>query len=122
MLESLRQYGVERLRDRGELDDAVAAHVRWCTDLAEAADDAIRGPGQLDALARLDAEHDNLRAALAHCSVADPNGGLRLIGALLVAWFVRDRRQEARHWAEACLAAATTPRRWRWHGCSRASV
>ena len=109
MLESVRQYGVERLRELGEHDAAVAAHVAWCTRLAEAADEAIRGPGQLDALARLDVEHDNLRAALAHCSVADPNAGLRLIGALLMAWFARDHRQEARHWAEACLAGASDP-------------
>lgn len=105
MLESLREYGLERLRDAAELDEAVDAHAQWCTALAERADVEVRRPDQLRWLDRLDAEHDNLRAALSHLSIADPARGLRLIGALIVPWFARNRRQEARHWAEACLAA-----------------
>jgi hypothetical protein len=77
--------------------------------LAEVADAAIRGPGQVAWLDRLDAEHDNLRAALVHATAADPAAGLRLIGALVLPWWFRSRGREARHWVEACLRAATDP-------------
>ncbi|HEV7761227.1 MAG TPA: BTAD domain-containing putative transcriptional regulator, partial [Acidimicrobiales bacterium] len=105
MLESLRAYGIDRLAGAGELDDARAIHLRWCTDLAEAAEAGIRGPDQLAWLDRLDAEHDNLRAALAHAMVADPVTGLRLVGALALPWWFRSRGREARYWVEAGLAA-----------------
>ena len=105
------QYGVERLaRAPASSRRSSTPMSRWCIDLAEAVDVEIRGPGQLQALDRLDAEHDNLRAALAHLSVADPNRGLRLIGgAASLSWFAADRRHETRHWAEACLAGAVDP-------------
>ncbi|GIG09507.1 ATP-binding protein [Catellatospora coxensis] len=59
-LETIRQYGIERLADAGELDDARARHLRWC--LAQAAD--MTG-ARTDLRARFDATADDLRAALA---------------------------------------------------------
>jgi predicted ATPase/DNA-binding SARP family transcriptional activator len=106
MLESLRAYGIDRLTNAGQLDDALAAHRQWCTHLAEQAEIGIRGVDQLAWLDRLDADHDNLRAAVSHAVAAAPEEGLRLIGALIVPWWFRGRRQEARHWVESCLAAA----------------
>jgi predicted ATPase len=110
MLESLRAYGRDRLVDEGELDDAMRALVSWSRDVAHQAAVAVRSAGQLDHLARLDVEHDNLRAALAWAVTGAPDDGLALVGWLLVPWFVHGRPQEARHWAEACLAAAVDPR------------
>jgi predicted ATPase/DNA-binding SARP family transcriptional activator len=106
MLESLRAYGTDRLAEAGELDAARAVHARWCTELAEEAEPFVRGPDQLAWLERLDAEHENLRTALAHATTADPTTALRLIGALVMPWWFRGRRQESRHWVEAALAAA----------------
>ncbi|MEU7823574.1 LuxR C-terminal-related transcriptional regulator [Catellatospora sp. NPDC049133] len=59
-LETIRQYGIERLAEAGELDDARARHLRWC--LAQAADMA---GARTDLRARFDATADDLRAALA---------------------------------------------------------
>lgn len=59
-LETIRQYGIERLAEAGELDDARARHLRWC--LAQAADLAV---ARADLRARFDATADDLRAALA---------------------------------------------------------
>ncbi|GAA3421466.1 hypothetical protein GCM10018952_68200 [Streptosporangium vulgare] len=59
-LETIRQYGVERLAEAGELVDARSRHVRWC--LAEAAELAVV---RADWRARFDAVADDLRAALA---------------------------------------------------------
>jgi predicted ATPase/DNA-binding SARP family transcriptional activator len=109
MLESLRAYGLDRLAGAGELQDACRDHCQWCTGLAEDVEVGIRGPEQLAWLDRLDAEHDNLRAALAQAVVADPDAALRLIGALILPWWFRSRGREARQWVEAGLAAATHP-------------
>ncbi|MGN9789252.1 ATP-binding protein [Nonomuraea sp. ZG12] len=59
-LETIRQYGTERLTEAGELDDARSRHVRWC--LAMAAELAVVAA---DWRARFDAVADDLRAALA---------------------------------------------------------
>jgi hypothetical protein len=106
MLESLRAYGIDRLTERGELEDAVAAQVDWCIALVEEAGSHVGGADQLRWLARLDDEHDNLRGALAAVAVTDPPRALRLLASLLVAWWFRGRSQEARHWAQTALAAS----------------
>ncbi|MEV0234865.1 LuxR C-terminal-related transcriptional regulator [Nonomuraea sp. NPDC050786] len=59
-LETIRQYGTERLAEAGELDETRSRHLRWC--LAEAAGLAVVGT---DWRARFDAVADDLRAALA---------------------------------------------------------
>ncbi|TJZ76438.1 ATPase [Rhodococcus oryzae] len=59
-LETIRQYGMERLVEVGERDDVRSLHLRWC--LAEAADLAVV---RADWRARFDAVADDLRAALA---------------------------------------------------------
>ena len=104
MLESLRAYGHERLVERGELDDARAAHLEWCIELAASANRGIRGRDQLTWIERLDAEHDNLRAALDYAVGHDPIGALRLAGSLILPWWLHGRRQETRYWFEAALA------------------
>jgi hypothetical protein len=106
MLETLRAYGLDRLTERRESDDALAAHRTWCIGLAEEAEAGIRTPDQVDWLDRLDAEHDNLRTALDHATTADPVGGLRLIGALILPWWFRSRGREARQWVDAYLQLA----------------
>jgi hypothetical protein len=105
----LRAYAVDRLAEADEVEAATTRHLAWCIELAEAAAVGTRGADQLHWLARLDAEHDNLRAALAAAVGDDPNGALRLIGALMLPWWFRGRRQESRYWAEAALAAAVDP-------------
>ena len=75
MLQSLRDYGLDRLADTGELEAARLAYVRWCVALAEDVEAGIRGPDQLQWLDRLDAEHDNLQAALDQAALDDPARG-----------------------------------------------
>ena len=109
MLESLRDYGLDRLADTGEAEAAHAAHVRWCVGLAETVEVGVRTFDQVIWLDRLDAEHDNLVAALTWAAENDPEAGLRLIGALALPWWFRSRGRDARRWAETFLAAATGP-------------
>ncbi|MFI6821137.1 BTAD domain-containing putative transcriptional regulator [Micromonospora sp. NPDC050187] len=87
LLESVAAFCLDRLADA----DAVRArHAAYYTRLAEHADPLLRGTGQREWLARLDAEAANLRAALDH------GGGLRLATALTWYWFLRGRFTEAR--------------------------
>ncbi|MBB4985927.1 ATP-binding protein [Streptomyces nymphaeiformis] len=86
MLETIRAYAAERLP---EGDPAVAAHHAYYRDLAVAADPELRGPRQLEWLARLDAEDANLRAALRR---GTPEDGLRLVAALSPYWWLRGLR------------------------------
>ncbi|XVV03234.1 BTAD domain-containing putative transcriptional regulator [Actinosynnema sp. CA-248983] len=88
LLESVADYGRERLVEAGELDAVRARHAAHYRALAERADPELRGPDQLRWLARLDADAANLRAAVA----GDP-GAAR---ALAWYWFLRGRVREAR--------------------------
>ncbi|RKN41094.1 BTAD domain-containing putative transcriptional regulator [Micromonospora endolithica] len=87
LLESVAAYALERL---DPTDPVRARHATYWTEWAERVDPLLRGPGQREWLARLDAETGNLRAALAH------GGGLRLANALTWYWFLRGRLSEAR--------------------------
>lgn len=86
MLETIRAFAAERCDRVRPLRDAHAAYFR---ELAERAEPALRGGGQLPWLARLDAERDNLDAALRHLVATAPEDALRLMAAL--SWFWRLR-------------------------------
>ena len=86
LLETVRHYAAERLALRAgpELDETRAAHRDCYLALVETADTHLRGPDEAAWLDRLEAEFDNIRAALAF-SVADPDSaepGLRLAAGL----------------------------------------
>ena len=106
MLESLRDYGRERLVAAGELDEVRAAHLSWCVSLVERVNAEARGPHQLTWLDRLDRDHGNVVAALGFGVEHDPATALRLVNTLFSPWWSRGRRQDLRHWFEECLAAA----------------
>ncbi|MEU7525851.1 BTAD domain-containing putative transcriptional regulator [Saccharothrix sp. NPDC042600] len=88
LLESVADYGRERLVEAGEQAAVRARHAAHYRALAERADPELRGPDQLRWLARLDADAANLRAAVE----GDP-GAAR---ALAWYWFLRGRVREAR--------------------------
>jgi non-specific serine/threonine protein kinase len=107
MLQTVRQYGRERLEASGEADLVGARHRDLFLALAEEAEVHLSGPDQAAWLARLDLEHDNLRAALewSRGDAATSDAFLRLAGALPKFWYVRNYEREGIRWLEDALAA-----------------
>ena len=109
MLETTRQYAAERLDRDGEAGAAEARHAAYYLDLAERAEPELTGPDQARWLARLEAEHGNMRVALGWAARReDPEMGLRLAAALWRFWYTRGYLAEGRGWLEAALARATS--------------
>ena len=106
--ETVREYARDRLLAGSDVDTLRDRHLAAYVALAEDAEPRLRGPAQLDWLARLEADHDNLRAALA-CALAGEQIeiGLRLVAALGWFWRLRGNWSEARAWLERMLGHAT---------------
>jgi non-specific serine/threonine protein kinase len=105
MLETMREYALERLRECGEAEDVRRAHAAFYLDLVERAEPALTGSAQGEWLDRLEIEHDNIRAAM-NAALADGDGGtaVRLVGALWRFWWLRGYLSEGRVFAEAAVA------------------
>jgi predicted ATPase len=98
LLETVRQYGAEKLAERGEseVDRARATHLEHYVVLAETAEPQLRARDQVSWLDRLDRDRDNLRAALAYSlALTDPSMGLRFATALVRYWALRGLIVEA---------------------------
>ncbi len=99
MLETIREYGLERLRADGREDEVRRLHADYFLELAERAEPELMGGGQAAWLRRLAAEHENLRAALSWAAeVGEDATLLRLASALWRFWFIRGHLTEGRRW------------------------
>jgi predicted ATPase/DNA-binding SARP family transcriptional activator len=97
LLEMVRQYAASSLQGSGEAEQVKLRHRDWFLAFAETADPQLKGADQT-LWRRLEAEHDNLRAALSW-SEGEAQGaasGLRLAGALYRFWQVRGEFNEGR--------------------------
>ena len=103
-LETVRQYAAERLLELGSAPQVRDRHLAWCLALAEQA----QPDSDASARSRLDAELDNLRAALCWCDVADDGArlGVRLAGLLGWWWAARGMLAEGRSHLEQATARA----------------
>jgi predicted ATPase len=66
LLETIRQYGEERLADLGETDQLLATHARFYASLSARATEKAYGPGQLACTRLMKLERDNILSALAY--------------------------------------------------------
>ena len=110
MLETVREYALEKLEQSGEAEEVRERHARYYLALAETADLGFRGREQGRWLDRLEAEHDNLRAALTWSLERAESGvdratdlEVRLAGALGAFWLRRSHHTEGRRWLERSL-------------------
>jgi predicted ATPase/class 3 adenylate cyclase len=109
MLETIREYALERLGESGEEEDVAREHAEIYLALAEELEPQLHQPAQLAGFNRLEIEHDNLRGAL-HWSLERGEVGiaLRLCTALWHFWWVRAHLTEGRKWLEETLQLAAS--------------
>ncbi|MCW5854269.1 MAG: tetratricopeptide repeat protein, partial [Anaerolineae bacterium] len=105
LLQTIREYALERLDESGEADLLARQHGRYYVQLAETAEPELTGLEQSLWLGRLEVDHDNLNAALDWTAARDPAGlGLRAAAALWRFWYVRGFFIEGRRWLGRLLA------------------
>lgn len=102
MLETIREFGRERLDEQDEADSAKRAHASWCVRLAkQAGADLDVGLNQHVWFKRLDLEYQNLLAALAWLTDApETEPMLQLVAALERFWYGRNHVTDGRAWLE----------------------
>jgi predicted ATPase/class 3 adenylate cyclase len=105
MLHVIREYALERLEASGEAEALGRAHLMYFVALAEEVEPRLLRGAQLpEGLARLEREHDNLRAALTWTrQQGEVTLGLRLAGALSRFWLLRGHLREGREWLDGIL-------------------
>ena len=107
LLESVREYALEQLEDRGEAEAARRAHALHFLELAERAGPELVGRYQRALFLRIEQEHDNLRSALRWVSSEEEYGlALRLAAALGYFWWVRGYYTEGRRFLEELVGRA----------------
>ena len=107
MLGTIKEYAADRLTEAGESDLARQAHLGYFTELAESAEPHLRRAEQLVWLARLEADHDNISAAMRGAIAAgQAQAAMRLAAAAGWYWWLGGRRSEG---FELMVAATNTP-------------
>lgn len=108
LLETIRQYAREKLFDAGAEDAAQARdrHLAFYVQMAEAALPRLAGPEMIECMDELEAEQDNLRAAIAWAVETDPLSALRMGGLLPTFWGRRLSATEGIAWVQTALARA----------------
>ena len=107
LLETVRYYAAERLAESGEAFETAARHANWCVWLAEQGERQIHGVEHQAGIDVLEAEHDNVRAALRWAlTQGQTEVALRLAASMAMFWGVRGYLSEGREWL---VAAARAP-------------
>lgn len=107
MLETIREYALERLAAEDGSAETPKLHAAFFLDLAQAGESELEGPNQLEWVDRLDAERGNLRASFAHLLASGrPTDALALATGLRRFWHIRGHLVEGRGWLETALAEA----------------
>ncbi|GAA3560581.1 BTAD domain-containing putative transcriptional regulator [Kribbella ginsengisoli] len=107
MLTTIKEYAADRLAEAGESDQTRQAHLAYFTEFAEIAEPHLRRAEQLEWLALLRADHDNLSAALRGAIAAgNARTAMQLAAATGWYWWLGGRRTEG---LELALAAVDLP-------------
>ncbi len=105
MLETIREFGLGRLKESGEYDAVRHAHAEYYLAFAEEAERYLTGSQQGEWLDRLETDNDNLRLVLAWAQQAEQaETGLRLAGSIWRFWVVRGHMIEGEQHVTTLLA------------------
>ena len=114
LLEPIRTFALRHLEEGDRLDAVRAAHAAIYFDLATHTAPGLFGPTEQICTERLEADHDNLRVALAwYVDRGAAESALRLVGALWWLWFSHGHLVEGCVWVERVLALDDMPSRLR---------
>ncbi|MER5782875.1 BTAD domain-containing putative transcriptional regulator [Streptomyces mobaraensis] len=106
MLGTIKEYAAQRLAEAGESEAARRAHLAYFTELTETADAHLRRAEQLDWLAALDAEHDDIAAALRGALAAgEAQAAMRLAAGAGWYWWLSGHKAEGHELVTAAAAA-----------------
>jgi tetratricopeptide (TPR) repeat protein len=124
LLQLVRDYALERLGASGERDDTRRRHLEHFVALAEEAEPGLAGSDQARWLARIESEHDNLRAALAYAlEIEDSRSALRLVVGVRRFWQIHGYLAEGRESLESALALPhDAPSELRANGLNMAGI
>ena len=104
LLETLREYALERLTAETTLTTAKHRHARYFLELVERADTRLWKGDEAGGVGSIEPEHDNVRAALRYfLATGEAEGAARLAGALGMFWFFRGHFDEGRAWLREVL-------------------
>jgi tetratricopeptide (TPR) repeat protein len=105
MLETIREFALDRLRSSGDEAETRRRHAEYVVDFAESAAPQLTEPRQAEWLRRLEMEHDNIRAALQwSIDTGTIEIGLRIGGSIWRFWRVRSHVAEGRRWLADLLS------------------
>lgn len=107
MLETIREFGLERLEVSRESRDVHQRHALYVRSLVESTD--LDGPSQNRWVARIESEHDNVRLALSWTLEHDPPAALRLATGPARFWGTRGYLREGLAWLERVLETDDGP-------------
>src|SRR6266567_114543 len=109
MLETIREYALERLAASGEAEAVQRQHAIFFLRFSEEAEPQIRGAEHFLWRTRLEVEHDNLRAALRWTLESqEAEMGMQLAFSLVGFWRASNQDREGRNWCEQVLAQPGT--------------
>ncbi|HEY2266440.1 MAG TPA: hypothetical protein VGI96_27740, partial [Streptosporangiaceae bacterium] len=106
LLETVREFVAERMAARPDAAEIESRHASYYRALAGQADRPLRGAGQNEWLELLEAEAENLAAAVRWHLARDPAPLPHLFRALYPWWSLRDHQGEGRPWVEQLLPLA----------------
>ena len=114
LLETIREYALERLRDGADWREAHDRHAAYFLALAEPAPAELQGPGQLVWLERLETEHGNLGAAMSWLVEQDQlESAIHLSWATWRFWWLRGHAEELASYVDILAKSEHLPPRQR---------
>jgi tetratricopeptide (TPR) repeat protein/DNA-binding XRE family transcriptional regulator len=109
MLETVREFALERLRERGAEELLRDRHASWMAARSDVLVDQLWGPAQVDALAVLRVERENVAAALAWLLAHNATGAAHLMSRVAWYWYWTGYRREGVDWLQRSLAQHPEP-------------
>lgn len=106
MLETIHGFARARLEESGELEEMSRSHAAYFADLAERAEQELRGRNQQEWVGRLEDERPNFDAALAwSLGGGDPTPGHRIVAGLRDFWFYQGHYRDMGRWVDNAVAS-----------------